>query len=711
MAQKKIIYDLDGKIKESSGNYYDDSNSTIVLKNVTFNTMSLPLQDGIAFISSSQISSSGLPPTNGVVTWNNVQNKWDFISTEVDVTNQTASSTWDVSGTFGINLTVKSLSNVSSGSPLPVLYGGTGLSLSQYPTGESILVGNGINPFSIISASNNSNKPILLSTLTGWSYITQSVQTASVEVQIFTGSGIWNKPINTKTIRIIAQGAGGGGGSGANRNSAIAALGGTGGGGGQLVDTGYVFLDDSTTSLSITVGSGGIGGNIPVAGSGGNNGNPGGDSIIFTGSVALVTASGGSGGVGGNLSSTTSAGGSGGSNGTSVLDNFLYNTQRSIIPGLNGNINSTTVFNPTSSITLASGLALGGGSGGSLIADFATAYNGGSGLYYPDNATTTQVKSFSLNGILTDEYEDALADTGATGAWNNTNVTFDSSIKKFNQSSAYFNGINAYLYRHVSPMSGFIEWINNNNAAYFECWVRPEQLGSTMTILWAGSSATSEDMVFKILSDGSIQYSSLAFSATTTAKISANKWTHLAFSHQYVNSTTKYIRIFINGQLVLGPTLYNNAFDGYLYPTIGKNYKTNTDYFKGWINGIFIARTLSTLVSSNFIPLQSQFTKPNGGTVASKNAPTINSGSLLDYFSLNSSEISNTSQANNIYQAVGGGGGASFPSNISGSGGLGANGAYGSGGGGGGASTAAVSGTRQGGNGGDGYVVIVSYKN
>ena len=269
MAQKNITYDIGGKTKEASGSYYDDVSNTLVVKNLTVNEISLPnLQDGIAFVSGTTISSSGGAVNGKVVTWDATAGRWGFtdpVYVDVNVANPAIPAGSDVSGTFANTVTgiqVKSLSNVNTGNPLPVSRGGTGLNKAAIPNGESLLIGNGTNAFTFVTASNSSTKQALLSNGTGWELTTGPADmTSSVEISIFTSSATWTRPAGTKAIRVLAQGGGGGGGSGANRNSAISAIGGSGGGSGGFIDSGIFQISEDT--VPVFVGKGGKGAVYP----------------------------------------------------------------------------------------------------------------------------------------------------------------------------------------------------------------------------------------------------------------------------------------------------------------------------------------------------------------------------------------------------------------------------------------------------------------
>lgn len=420
MAQKKLIYDLNGKVKESTGNYYDDAGTgNLVLKNVTFNSMSLGLPDGLAFISSSQVSSSGVPRDGQVVAWNNSLNQWQFKNSVVDISGTIASSSWDITGTLGGLEAVKSLSNVKSGSALPVQYGGTGLQTSSYPTGEALLVGNGTNPFSFITASAENTRYVLTSTTNGWSFTADTGSINSTEVIVFTTASIWSKPTGTKAIRVLVQGAGGGGGSGANRTGSVLALGGAGGSAGAFVDSGIFSVDDGFTGTIVTVGSGGVGGNYPTTNSAGGTGSDGGSSSFGI----LFYANGGKGGLGGNVNlSTISVGGASVTSSRNIYDILVYNQNFILNSSDSGSSNSTTagvsnIFT-TASLYYDTG---GGASGGSLSASQTASYNGGNaGANFINSGSSTGDKNgrVAISSSISYSTSVYLASGGGGGASN-----------------------------------------------------------------------------------------------------------------------------------------------------------------------------------------------------------------------------------------------------------------------------------------------------
>jgi hypothetical protein len=113
---------------------------------------------------------------------------------------------------------------------------------------------------------------------------TYFARSALPDVQIFTGSGTWNKPTGARSVRVYMVGGGGGGGGSTAAVGAQHSVGSGGGGAGYAES----IIDASTLAASVTVTVGAAG-----AGVSGANGNAG-SASSFGGTI--VSAAGGSGG-------------------------------------------------------------------------------------------------------------------------------------------------------------------------------------------------------------------------------------------------------------------------------------------------------------------------------------------------------------------------------------------------------------------------------
>lgn len=128
-----------------------------------------------------------------------------------------------------------------------------------------------------------------------------------MDVQTFSSSGTWNKPVGATKFEVTVVGGGGGGG-GSSTNAAGGVAGGGGGGGGY----GEIFLTTGVgASETVTIGAAGTGGDGGLQP--GTNGSAGGTTSFG----AHVSGSGGSGGQGGADGGSaiyfSKAGGGGGS--------------------------------------------------------------------------------------------------------------------------------------------------------------------------------------------------------------------------------------------------------------------------------------------------------------------------------------------------------------------------------------------------------------
>lgn len=133
-------------------------------------------------------------------------------------------------------------------------------------------------------------------------------------VQTFTASGTWTKPVWATTVTVAMIGGGGGGGSG--RRGAAGAVRNGGGGGAGGAKTVHTFTAASLpSSVSVTVGAGGTGAAAQTADSTDGSAGTAGSSSVFG---TILRAGGGGAGPAGTASTATAAtGGTGGTNGGS----------------------------------------------------------------------------------------------------------------------------------------------------------------------------------------------------------------------------------------------------------------------------------------------------------------------------------------------------------------------------------------------------------
>jgi hypothetical protein len=124
-----------------------------------------------------------------------------------------------------------------------------------------------------------------------------------VDVQVFTTSGTWTKPAGVSQVRVVAIGGGGGGGSGCKGAAATNRNGGVGGQKGNYFDT-TLRASDLTSTVSVTVGSGGTGGGSQTTNTTSGNAGAAGGNTTFG---SYLTSYGGVGGTGGTVANSTVA--------------------------------------------------------------------------------------------------------------------------------------------------------------------------------------------------------------------------------------------------------------------------------------------------------------------------------------------------------------------------------------------------------------------
>jgi len=186
--------------------------------------------------------------------------------------------------------------------PVTGITGGTViLSGANFMPGLQVtVVGSPTTPVTVISASHNA-----ITCSMPWHDI-GNVQIVVTNINGRSGSGDFYYRLSSTLLTVLAVGGGGGGGGG--ESNPYDPAGGGGGGGGVALSESYVLmLPTIPYTVSVTIGSGGLGGAQGVYGTP-NTAQPGGNGLDSA--FAYITASGGGGG-----GSSTSAGKDGGCGG------------------------------------------------------------------------------------------------------------------------------------------------------------------------------------------------------------------------------------------------------------------------------------------------------------------------------------------------------------------------------------------------------------
>jgi hypothetical protein len=192
-------------------------------------------------------------------------------------------------------------------------------------------------------------------------------------IREYTSSDTWNKPSGLKYVWVVAVGAGGGGGSGRKDGNTVSRQGGGGGGGGALVARMIDQSEITGSSVSIVIGSGGIGGAPQTVNTtSGLPGSVGGNTLFGS----FVTAAGGGGGGGGIRTNTVSNAGVGGDVTNCVPGYSPHNGT-----GASGGMGRAAQVGDTgeSAVQINVRGGAGGGGGGGLATTSTNAFAGGDG--------------------------------------------------------------------------------------------------------------------------------------------------------------------------------------------------------------------------------------------------------------------------------------------------------------------------------------------
>lgn len=318
--------------------------------------------------------------SSGALGWNGTA----IVATNVipgDYSGSSAINT-DISGNYSDDIKVVGIGNVFSGS-LPVAFGGTGLTGSQYAASNRLILKVSGSTAPVISTLSASASGTIIASGEGRFHVQPPSYQPDVRFYNTPGTHTWTRPIGARFARVILQGAGGGGGGSWSAS-------GNGGGGGSGAFTDLIVDVSALSSGVIVVGLGGTGGNTGVS----SNGTGGGQTSFAAPGLTTITAGGGGGGTG--ATSPTDNTNPGGAAGAAMTGIVAGGYSKAGVAGANA-LGSGTAGVP---FNTAYGVPGGGGAGGwynrSAVVQFIASPNFGYSLQTAgDNSVLQSLQFFS----------------------------------------------------------------------------------------------------------------------------------------------------------------------------------------------------------------------------------------------------------------------------------------------------------------------------
>ena len=396
---------------------------------------------------------------------------------------------------------------------------------------------------------------------------------------------------------------------------------------------------------NVSYGTGGLGGSS-YFGSGGA-----GSTTAYNAITGVVPGSGGGGGCGGVGANNIPGYGAGGAGGILIISynapsgiNNVYTVASPLTltgtqVGLS-TVNVATGGTGTTTLT-ANSLLIGNGSN-AIITPSNLQYDNTNNIFTANSAmkiggTITSLNNQTYQAVDMGLYQMSIA--GGTVGSVPTNSTYTPFNSLLNEGSLSFNGsISNYILMYNNAISTYV-WGTSSTPITIECWAYFNAFGSSGTpqynlnligcglLNWSfGATSSGTISLYYYNTGAALTY------VTSTQTVSLNTWYHLAITCD----TSSYIRIFINGTLVISPTIIVGTLATGPGPlTIGfSGVPGQTATHNGYITNLRVVSssclyTGSTNGTNYYTPSTSPLTVASSGTTAFLLRVPLNPGKML----------------------------------------------------------------------------------